>query len=531
MPKSMELEPLKQSPKKLPVWRRALYFGLPMWSAISAALFARTATAPFWLEHDLDTRLLGLWFTVLNVSQLAAIVSAPARRVTFCAAVAVALVQTLGALWLERCPSVIWVFALAGFYDPLTPAMLRLRDENCGPREYDATSSVMFSGLMVGLLVASSGGTLLEGSGVEVVAFVVAGSAWVVVASHAQFVATPGAPTVVRFPSLEDEHQDVLQGPKMLGFMAGIMLGVGIVDAALATVAPLYWRVDLDSAAWTLFAAWIAAFVLSSLHASVWAALNLTFTPKVLNIALLVASSLFATLATCDPNLLLAAGGVVMYSLCANVVHLTSFRVVESYAASKAVFERYAVYHRISYTLGTTLGSLVGPFLYFSTKPKFVFLLLAVTTAAMAAASSYVFLQNTVNIAANQLLRLVDLEDSSYGAPDSDELTPKDEEQRLFENPPLSPRRFLLTARDNRKSLMDLVRDLKDFRPRATPGRPLRGGRRSKSSTTLDELAAASRRSDDSFVGEDMLPAIVPPDYYDDDDDCKHQEATTRRKV
>ena len=179
-------------------------------------------------------------------------------------------------------------------------------------------------------------------------------------------------------------------------------------------------------------------------------------------LALLIASALFTAVASVDPNAWLTHFVFVAYSLCMCIAHCTSMRVVEGYSHTKQIFDTFALAQRLCYTSGCLIGGFAGPTLYFEESHRrqsasVVFMLLSFALTFLGATAGYFFFSNVVHISTYQLLRLVDLEAAYERRHRSS--AQDDPLASIFDN--TSPRRRFLHSRDGRKSLMDLVRDLK----------------------------------------------------------------------
>ena len=263
------------SGRRLSRLEHGVFVALPFCGATCQFLWGKTALQPFWLEAGLPETRMGLWFTTQSLCQLVAILIAPSRRGTFIVGTLALLCLVAGTILIPRNPSAIWLFAASGVFDPLSAALLRLRDAQVDSSDFDRTSEQMFSGLMLGLLLSSSGGTVLHLVGPTPICHLEVATALVLVAAHLRFWRRPvpsertpddyGAVGGSHDPLVEvqedgdDDDHVVLQGRRMLTSMASVMLGIGVTDALVTTVAPLYYQFDLDLGPWALFGVWTSA--------------------------------------------------------------------------------------------------------------------------------------------------------------------------------------------------------------------------------------------------------------------------------
>mmetsp|Transcript_7706 Transcript_7706/g.11648 ORF Transcript_7706/g.11648 Transcript_7706/m.11648 type:complete len:297 (-) Transcript_7706:967-1857(-) len=216
--------------RQLSFFETVLFGLLPGCGALTVFLFAKTAIQPYWVNRNLPESELGLWFTVSNSCQLLAIFAAPSRNSTLLVTSIALFLMILGTILINNQPRAIYLFASAGVFEPLSAALLRLRDAKLESHHFDATSELMFSCLMLGLLVSSSGGTVLKFNGPQVIALASCCTACAVVLAHIHFYFSQDRLTSAKsygaLPSEEEEEDienkientNIIQGKKNFTF-------------------------------------------------------------------------------------------------------------------------------------------------------------------------------------------------------------------------------------------------------------------------------------------------------------------------
>ena len=211
--------------------------------------------------------------------------------------------------------------------------------------------------------------------------------------------------------SMHFENEDVaINGKPMLRLCVWMMTGVGAADSIILSLGPLFFADSLGTPPEVYFATALSMVTITIAFGPLCSRLSISYTPKNAVVLLSWAGFLCAVIAILPSNLPLAILVYLSVFPCYDFVPRIVNRVVQSYAPGTAIFDKYMVFARLGYQLGSVAASLVTTPVYFAAGAPVVFVAALGVSILVAASSSWVFITDAVRLGSEQYLQLLDLE-------------------------------------------------------------------------------------------------------------------------